>query len=604
MRLNKVRTGAHYSEETMSILNESLAGKLQSAGQLDPSSSSAEAHSFEPRDNRSYVVGPATPPLVFATIPQLLSETVAKHGPRDAVVLSASGVKLSYYDLDRQVDELASGFLALGLEKGDRVGIWSPNRLEWILTQFATARIGLVLVNINPAYRITELEYALNAVSCKALVLARKFKSSDYLEMVRSLAPELETAEPGRLAAEKLPALRSVILMSEDAENGTFRFSDIQTLGGPAQQLRLDTITDTLNPDDPINIQFTSGTTGSPKGATLSHYNIVNNARYVTDRILLTEQDRLCIPVPLYHCFGMVMGSLGCVSKGAAMVFPGEAFAAEETLNALSKERCTGVYGVPTMFVAMLESLEQGTFDLSQLRTGIMAGAPCPIEIMRRVVDEMNMRDVTICYGMTETAPVSFQSFVDDPIEKRVTTVGRVHPHLEVKIVDEAGQIAPVGQKGELCTRGYSVMRGYWEDTEKTSNAIVDGWMHTGDLATLDDEGYCTIAGRVKDMIIRGGENIYPKEVEDYLFRHPDVRDAQVFGIPNSKFGEIVCAWIVANEGASLSEEDVKHFCDGQIAHFKVPTHVRIVEALPITVTGKPQKFIMRDWMVENGFAS
>ena len=552
----------------------------------------------------SYVSGTSDTPLMYKTIGQILDDAATLWPEQDAVVVCHQNIRWTYADLQKQVDAYAAGFASLGLEAGERIGIWSPNNIEWILTQFASAKAGLILVNINPAYRTFELAHALKTSGCAALVLAHDFKGSSYIDMLAELVPEIEERVPGEWKSDALPDLRIAAIIGNTRPKGALSFSDIATSDDDPAHAEIATRQSLLQPDDPINIQFTSGTTGSPKGATLSHYNIVNNARYVTDRILLTEHDRLCIPVPLYHCFGMVMGSLGCVSKGAAMVFPGEAFAAEETLNALSKERCTGVYGVPTMFVAMLDALEQGAFDLSQLRTGIMAGAPCPIEIMRRVVDEMNMRDVTICYGMTETAPVSFQSFVDDPIEKRVTTVGRVHPHLEVKIVDEAGQIAPVGQKGELCTRGYSVMRGYWEDTEKTNDAIVDGWMHTGDLATLDDEGYCTIAGRVKDMIIRGGENIYPKEVEDYLFRHPDVRDAQVFGIANSRFGEIVCAWIVPNEGASLSEEDVKRFCDGQIAHFKIPTHVRIVEALPITVTGKPQKFIMRDWMIENGFAS
>ena len=374
-------------------------------------------------------------------------------------------------------------------------------------------------------------------------------------------------------------------------------------LGGPEQTARLDALTASLSPDDPINIQFTSGTTGSPKGATLTHRNIVNNARFVTDRIRLTEQDALCIPVPLYHCFGMVMGVLGCVTQGAAMVFPGEGFDAAETLYAVSEARCAALYGVPTMFVAMLEEAARGNYDLSSLRTGVMAGASCPIEVMQRVIDEMNMEEVTICYGMTETSPVSFQSFVDDPIDKRVTTVGRVHPHLEVKIVDAEGRIVPVGESGELCTRGYSVMRGYWGDEERTRESIVDGWMHSGDLATLDEEGFCCIVGRVKDMIIRGGENVYPREIEDYLFRHPDIREAQVFGIPDRRFGEQVCAWVVPHEGAALGPEDVVEFCRGRIAHFKVPKHVRIVDELPMTVTGKPQKFVMRDWMVENGYA-
>lgn len=579
----------------MSILSESQAGRISGW----ETQTGQPAETIAPLDGRSYVRGPTSTPLAYVTIPQLLREAVSRFGPRDALVFSEQGIRLSYYDLDRAVDELASGLLALGLSKGDRVGIWSPNRFEWVLTQFATARVGLVLVNINPAYRLGELEYALNKVGCKALIAAKSFKSSDYAGMIRALAPELDTCEPGRLNSAKLPKLRSVVIMDDQPGAGVYSFENLRKLGGPAQLLRLPEIDKTLGPDEAINIQFTSGTTGMPKGATLSHYNVVNNARYVTDRIKLTETDRLAIPVPLYHCFGMVMGVLGAVSKGAAMVFPGEGFEASQTLDALAKERCTAVYGVPTMFVAMLEELEDRPRDLSSLRTGIMAGAPCPVEVMKRVTSQMNMQEVTICYGMTETSPVSFQSFVDDPTDKRCETVGRVHPHLEVKIVDQTGQIVPVGTQGELCTRGYSVMKGYWEDAEKTAETIVDGWMHTGDLAVFDPDGFCSIVGRVKDMIIRGGENIYPREIEEYLMRHPKVSDVQVFGIPDEKFGEEVCAWVIAKPGADLTEADLRNGLQGQIAHFKIPRHFRIVDALPMTITGKPQKFVMRDKMIE-----
>lgn len=579
----------------MSILSESLAERI-SGWDLR---TKATGEDTKPQDGQSYVRGPTAPPLAYVTIPQMLRDAVSRFGPREAAVFTEQGIRLSYYDLDRAVDELASGLLALGLDKGDRVGIWSPNRLEWVLTQFATARAGLVLVNINPAYRLVELEYALNKVGCKALIAAASFKSSNYVEMIRTLAPELETSEPGRLHAAKIPHLRSVIIMDEQPGLGAYSFKTLQSLGGPAQQLRLPEIDETLGPDDAINIQFTSGTTGMPKGATLSHYNIVNNARYVTDRIGLSETDRLAIPVPLYHCFGMVMGVLGAVSKGATMVFPGEGFEAGQTLDALAKERCTALYGVPTMFVAMLENLDGSPRDLSNMRTGIMAGAPCPVEVMQRVNSEMNMKEVTICYGMTETSPVSFQSFVDDPTDKRCETVGRVHPHLEVKIVDQDGQIVPVGMQGELCTRGYSVMKGYWEDSEKTSESIVDGWMHTGDLAVFDEDGFCSIVGRVKDMIIRGGENIYPREIEEYLIRHPKVSDVQVFGIPDEKFGEEVCAWVIAKPGMDLTEDELQGALKGQIAHFKIPRHFRIVNELPMTITGKPQKFVMRDKMME-----
>ncbi len=580
----------------MSILNESLADRIRNSGAPSRPRENAPG---APVDGMSYVRGGTDRELAHITIPQLMRKAVSRHGPRDAVVFADTGARRSYYDFDREIDALATGLLAMGLQKGERVGIWSPNRYEWILTQFATARIGLVLVNINPAYRLAEVEYALNKVGCRALVLAKSFKTSDYLAMIWQLAPELETCAPGRLSAARLPTLRSVVVMDESPGPGVFTFDQVRNLGGPAQQLRLPMIDSALDPDDAINIQFTSGTTGAPKGATLSHYNIVNNARFVTGRIQLTDTDRLCIPVPLYHCFGMVMGVLGAVSRGAAMVFPGEAFDPVATLRALSGERCTAVYGVPTMFVAMLQALENQSFDLGALRTGIMAGAPCPIDVMEQVNNRMNMRQVTICYGMTETSPVSFQSFVDDPVDKRCSTVGRVHPHLEVKIVDADGTIAPVGEQGELCTRGYSVMKGYWADDERTRESIIDGWMHTGDLATFDDDGFCSIVGRVKDMIIRSGENIYPREIEEYLFRHPEVSEAQVFGIPDETYGEVVCAWIIPKPGSNLTEDTIRQFCQGQIAHYKVPQHIRIVDEIPMTITGKPQKFVMRDRMVE-----
>lgn len=546
----------------------------------------------------SYVQGANLPALSNATIPQLLQKTARRGGANDALIFD--GARLSYDAFAEAVDDLACGFLALGLEKGDRLGIWSPNRIEWVLTQFATARIGVILVNINPAYRLSELEYALNKVGCKALVLAPAFKTSDYLEMIRVLAPELESCDQGELRAARLPDLRHVIVMGDGTgQSGEWAFGDIARMGGAEHRARLPEIDRTLHPDDPINIQFTSGTTGQPKGATLTHRNIVNNGQFVTDRINLTERDRLAIPVPLYHCFGMVMGVLGAVSKGAAMVFPSEAFDPAQTLDTVEAERCTALYGVPTMFVAMLQELATTPRDLSSLRTGIMAGSPCPVDVMKQVNDRMHMGEVTICYGMTETSPVSFQSFVDDSIEKRCETVGRVHPHLEVKIVDDTGKTVPVGVQGELCTRGYSVMQGYWDDAERSAEAIRDGWMQTGDLAVLDADGFCTITGRVKDMIIRGGENIYPREIEEFLFGHPGIKEVQVFGIPDDRMGEEVCAWVVPKPGRAITAEDVRAHCQGQIAHFKVPRHVRIVTELPMTITGKPQKFVMRDRMVE-----
>ena len=553
---------------------------------------------LSPKNNASYVKGSSTPKLVDLTISQLLKNSVSQYGSRDAFIFPNN--KFSYSTFDQAVDALAIGFLALGLDKGDRLGIWSPNRLEWVLTQFATARIGVILVNINPAYRLSELEFSLNKVGCKALILAKKFKSSDYLDMIYTLAPEIDVCSPGELKAAKLPELKHVIVMgSVENFKGLWSFEEINSLGGDAEKKRLLQIEKTLKPDDAINIQFTSGTTGQPKGATLSHHNIVNNANLVTDRINLTEIDRLAIPVPLYHCFGMVMGVLGAVSKGAAMIFPGEAFDPKSTIDSLVKEKCTAIYGVPTMFVAILQELDVSPKKLSDLRTGIMAGAPCPIEVMKKVNTQMNMKEVTICYGMTETSPVSFQSFVDDPIDKRCETVGRVHPHLEVKIVDNLGKIVPVDTTGEICTRGYSVMKGYWNDVARTNDVINDGWMHTGDLGVFDREGFCTITGRLKDMIIRGGENIYPREIEEFLFSNTKVREVQVFGVPDKKMGEEVCAWIVPMAGCNFIENELDKFCRGKIAHFKIPKYFEFVDELPMTITGKPQKFIMRDKMIE-----
>lgn len=552
-----------------------------------------------PVDRMSHVIGALHPALKDVTIPQLFRETLAQYGDREALVFSDAGIRLTYREFDQHIDACAAGLLVLGLQKGDRVGIWSPNRFEWVLTQFATARIGAILVNINPAYRLSELDHALNKVGCKALIAAPVFKSSNYVEMIRELVPELEAGQIGDLHAAKLPDLRHVIVMSPDPGPGILSFDALADLGGPDERAQLDAIDATLTPREPINIQFTSGTTGLPKGATLSHFNIVNNARFVTDRIAMTDSDTLVIPVPLYHCFGMVMGVLGAVSKGARIVFPGEAFDPVQTLAAIEDERATALYGVPTMFVGMLQDLKNHPRDLSCLRTGIMAGAPCPIEVMNRVGKEMHMSEVTICYGMTETSPVSFQSFTSDPVDKRCETVGRIHPHLEVKLVDEAGEVVPVGEKGEICTKGYSVMTGYWGDDVATDNCIVDGWMHTGDLGVFDELGFCSIVGRVKDMIIRGGENIFPREIEEFLIRHPKVSEAQVFGVPHEKLGEVVCAWIIEKPGSGLAGEELQDFCKGQIAHYKVPKHIRMVSELPMTITGKPQKFVMSELMQE-----
>ena len=559
------------------------------------------ADALKPQGTLSYVAGTTEEPLRFITIAQQLAKTVGRHGARDAAIFEAENLRLSWYDLQNRADQMAAGLLALGLRRGNRVGIWAPNRSEWLITQFATARIGLVLVNINPAYRKTELEYALQKVGCRALVLARRFKTSDYLGMLGEIAPELHLRGASEvLDSVRLPELKHVVLLGDEpVPPRSLSYRQLLALAGPAQRARLDALGAALDPDDAINIQFTSGTTGSPKGATLSHFNIVNNARYCAKAMALGADDKLCIPVPLYHCFGMVLGVLCAAASGATMVFPGEGFDPGETLRAVAKHRCTALHGVPTMFGAMLEHPDFERHDLSSLRTGIMAGAPCPIETMRKVIARMHMRQVTIAYGMTETSPISFQSSLDDPLERRVSTVGRIQPHLEVKIVDPAGRIVPVGTAGELCTRGYAVMRGYWKDDARTAESIdAAGWMHSGDLATIDAEGYANIVGRVKDMLIRGGENVYPREIEEYLLRHPGIQDAQVFGVPDPKYGEEVCAWLVARRGHVLTEDAVRDFCKGQIAHYKVPRYVRIVTEFPLTATGKAQKFEMRKAML------
>lgn len=560
---------------------------------------SGEGALIEPKDGLSYVRGATDIPLSDATVGRFLLDTAQRFPDRPAVVFREQGIRWTWQEFAREVDVFASGLAALGIVKGDRVGIWSPNRVEWLLTQFATARIGAVLVNINPAYRLAELEYSLNKVGCKAIIAAERFKSSMYLEMLQTLAPELATQVPGDLHAARLPDLRIVIRTCDTETPGMLNFSEVIELGRPTlDPVALDAIGATLNADDPINIQFTSGTTGNPKGATLTHRNVVNNARYIAMAMRLSEQDGLCIPVPLYHCFGMVLAVLACVSVGANMVFPGEGFDAGATLAATADERCTALHGVPTMFIAELDHPDFARFDLSRLRTGIMAGSPCPIETMKKVVSRMHLAEITIAYGMTETSPVSFQSSTTDPLDKRTSTVGRVQPHLEVKVVDPLGEIVPVGVTGELCTKGYSVMQGYWGDEAKTRESIIDGWMHTGDLATIDADGYCNIVGRLKDMLIRGGENIYPREIEEFLFRHRKIQSVQVFGVPDAKYGEEICAWIVLRAGEQASAEEIQAFCRDQIAHYKVPKYIRFVDELPMTVTGKVQKFVMRERMI------
>ncbi len=551
------------------------------------------------RTTLSYVHGGSDTPLIGETISVHFDRIAARWSNREALVVRHQDVRWSYEELKERVDTFAAGLLALGLEPGERVGIWSPNNAEWVITQFATAKAGLILVNINPAYRVYELEYALNVVGCKALITATAFKSSDYTAMLVELAPEIASSDRGELRAKRLPHLRSLIQIGGQAP-GFLAFEEVAAEGGAAQRAELGDFAGRLQFDDAINIQFTSGTTGQPKGATLTHHNILNNAYFIGEAMRLTEADRVCIPVPLYHCFGMVLGNLACMTHGATIVYPAEAFKPLAVLETVEAERCTALYGVPTMFIAELEHPEFQRFDLSSLRTGIMAGSPCPIEVMKRVVAEMHMGEVTIAYGMTETSPVSFQTAVDDPEDRRVGTVGRVHPHVEVKIIDGDGRIAPVGSPGELCVRGYSVMLGYWDDPARTAEAIDQaGWMRTGDLATIDAAGFGNIVGRVKDMVIRGGENIYPREIEEFLYGHPKIGDVQVVGVPDPKYGEELCAWIKPRAGEDVSEDEIRAFCKGQIAHYKIPRYVRFVESFPMTVTGKVQKFIIREQMIE-----
>ena len=552
----------------------------------------------------SHARGNEATPLIEQTIGDFFRDMAARQPERSALVSRHQNVRYSYAQLHAEARRLASALLGLGLAPGDRVGIWSHNNAEWVLMQLATAQVGLILVNINPAYRTAEVEYALNKVDCKALVTMAQFKTSDYLGMLRELAPEMNGSAPGALHAARLPTLRSVVWIDVAGQGqeqpGAMRFSSLMAQGDP-QDARIDAIAATLRNTDPINIQFTSGTTGFPKGATLTHRNILNNGLFIGDCMKLTPADRLCIPVPLYHCFGMVLGNLACFTHGAAIVYPNDAFEPLSVLEAVQAERCTGLHGVPTMFIAELDHPRFAEFDLSTLRTGIMAGSPCPVEVMKRVQRDMHLTEMTIAYGMTETSPVSCQSSTDTPLDKRVSTVGQVQPHLEVKIVDpDTGATVGIGERGEFCTKGYSVMHGYWGDEEKTREAIdADGWMHTGDLATMDEEGYVNIVGRIKDMVIRGGENLYPREIEEFLYRHPLVQDVQVVGLPDQKYGEELCAWIIAKPGARPTEEDIRAFCRGQIAHYKVPRYIRFVTSFPMTVTGKIQKFRIRDQMKE-----
>jgi fatty-acyl-CoA synthase len=530
----------------------------------------------------SYAQGVAVPPLLQDTIGANLDQTIDRHGDREALVSRPQNLRFTYAELGAAVDELARGLIAAGLQAGDRLGIWSPNAVEWTLVQYATAKLGVILVNINPAYQTSELEYVLRQSGCQMLISAPAFKTSDYRAMIAEIRSGLDDLK------------RVVFLDGPD-------WNELLASGAGAAADELAARGAELTPDDPINIQYTSGTTGFPKGATLTHRNILNNGFLVGEGCRYTEEDRVCIPVPFYHCFGMVMGNLACTSHGATMVIPAPSFDPEATLDAVAAERCTSLYGVPTMFIAQLEHPRFDEFDLTSLRTGIMAGSPCPVEVMRRVIDRMHMSEVGICYGMTETSPVSTQTAFDDPFEKRVGSVGRVGPHLEIKIVDPAsGETVPRGDSGELCTRGYSVMRGYWNDPERTRDAVDDdAWMHTGDLAEMDADGYLNIVGRIKDMVIRGGENVYPREIEEFLYSHPDVSDVQVVGVPDERYGEELMAWIIPRQGASLDREQISAFCRGKIAHYKIPRYVKLVDAFPMTVTGKVQKFKLRDLAID-----
>ncbi len=550
---------------------------------------------------RSYVHGASSVPLIGVTIGDYFDEIAARYADAEALVVRHQGLRYTYGELRQEANRLARALLALGVAKGERVGIWAPNCAEWVVTQFGTPKVGSILVNINPAYQRAELEYALKQSGVRSLILAPRFRRSDYCEIFYDICPEARDSRPGALSAARLPELRDLIMLGDEEQPGMLTWNQLLAKAGEVSEEDLVRAQAQQQFDDAINIQYTSGTTGFPKGATLSHHTILNNGFFIGEYLKYTPADRVCIPVPFYHCFGMVLGNLACITHASAMVVPNDAFDPLSVLQAVEAERCTSLYGVPTMFIAELGHPEFSRFDVSSLRTGIMAGSPCPIEVMRQVNEQMNMREVTICYGMTETGPVSFQSLTDDPTDKRVSTVGRVHPHVEAKVIDPTtGQVLPVGQPGELLTRGYLIMLGYWNNPEATAEAIdAARWMHTGDLATLDEDGYCNIVGRIKDMIIRGGENIYPREIEEFLYSHPKVQDVQVIGVPSERYGEEIMAWVRLKEGEEATAEEIKDFCRGKIAHFKVPAYIKFVDAFPMTVTGKIQKFRMREVAVE-----
>ena len=549
----------------------------------------------------SYASGPSDKPLLGSTIGKFFDYAAGRYAEREAVVSIHQQVRFTYSELAERVNKLAKAFISAGFQKGDRIGIWSPNNVQWLITQYATAKAGLILVTINPAYRSHELAYVLRQSGCKGLILQNNLRSSNYEQMLCELCPELPNVSTGKLVSIEYEHLTTIISTTESSVSGIYSWADFNDLSNDSSDQDLDARLNSQDMDDPINIQYTSGTTGFPKGATLSHHNILNNGYFVAETMNFDESDRLVVPVPLYHCFGMVMANLGCLTHGACAIYPSETFEPEAVLHAVQSERATALYGVPTMFIAELALPNFSEYDLKTLRTGIMAGAPCPVDTMTQVNERMHMTEVEIAYGMTETSPVSFQTRVDSPAEKRVSTVGKVHPHVEVKIINpDTNKLCTVGEMGELCTRGYSVMLGYWENPEATSLAIDGhGWMHTGDTAVMDLDGYVNIVGRIKDMIVRGGENIYPREIEEYLIGHKDIEDVQVTGVPDEKFGEEIIAWVKLNGDSDLSEDDVKGFCKGRIAHYKVPRYIRFCKEFPMTVTGKVQKYKMREISID-----
>lgn len=550
----------------------------------------------------SYVQGLSDRPLFGATIGQFLDSAVEKWPTREAFVVKHADLRVTFEELKVESEKLATGLLALGLKPGDRVGMWGPNCIEWVYTQYATAKAGMILVNINPAYQVPELEYALGKVGCKALISADYFKTQDYYEMLFNINSELAYCKPGELHNPNLPELTTIIMLGKEKQPGTFTFDEVMNFGGSDQKMELEDIESKLQFDQPINIQFTSGTTGYPKGALLSHHNIINNGYFTGMRCGYHEKyNRICVPVPMYHCFGMVLGSLQTVLHGATCVFPAPSFQPAATLKAAQEEMCTSMYGTPTMFIDMLNHPDFNQYDLTTLYTGVMAGSPCPIEIMKQVITKMNMERVTIVYGTTENSPTTFQSYMDDPLDKRVSTVGCAAPHVEAKVINEQGEVLPVFTPGELCIRGYNVMLRYWDDHDKTDEVIKpDRWYHTGDIAYFDDEGYCIIAGRIKDMIIRGGENIYPTEIEQFLYNFPKIEDVQVIGVPDERLGEEVCAWVKLHKGETATAEEIKEFCKGKISHFKIPKYIKFVGEFPLTVTGKVQKFKMRQAAIKD----